>query len=214
MNILPIFSNWYFLYELCDPITFEVRYVGKTNNLKKRYQSHLYSLNAKTHKISWIKGLLAKNQKPIIRIIGMHKDSAKITEKEIEIIKKYKEIGINLTNGTGGGDGQSHITEETKQKIRDTKKKSNKKHIPLSDMTKKKISLAQIGIPKPKWTEERKLRQCKSVKATSLKTGEILLFNSARLAAKSLNCEYSGVLRHLNGKRLSNIFKDYKWEYK
>jgi len=48
-----------YIYALCDPITSEVRYIGKTSNPYRRYRQHLSarSLNSKkqTYKKCWLK---------------------------------------------------------------------------------------------------------------------------------------------------------------
>ena len=50
-----------FIYGLCDPETNEIRYIGKSNQPKKRLQDHIYSCERTvTHKNNWIKSLLNK----------------------------------------------------------------------------------------------------------------------------------------------------------
>jgi transposase len=94
-----------FIYTLSDPITNEIRYVGKANNLKKRLSTHLTPSNLikPSHKNNWIKSLLVKNLKPLIKIV----DEVLISEWEfweIYWISQFKTWGFKLTNLTNGGD--------------------------------------------------------------------------------------------------------------
>lgn len=97
-----------FIYALCDPITFEVRYIGKTDNPYRRYCQHISKrhLNRKrkrqTYKICWIKSLIAKSLLPVQQILEICNED-NWEEKEKDWIKFYKQIGCNLTNGTDGG---------------------------------------------------------------------------------------------------------------
>jgi hypothetical protein len=130
-----------FIYALCDPITEEIRYIGKTNTPRKRYYSHLNESKIgkrKSHKISWIRKLLSLNQKPVMKIID-EVDSAEWKFWEAHYINLYKCNGnlTNLTEGGQGGNGYSH-TEESKQRM--SKSKKGRK---LSDDQKLKLSEGQ-----------------------------------------------------------------------
>lgn len=101
-----------FIYTLSDPITEEVRYVGKANNIKNRYNGHLIDKSF-TYKANWIKSLLNKGLKPEIEIIDEVLES-EWKYWEVFYINLYKSWGFNLTNSTEGGDG---IGGEVKYKI-------------------------------------------------------------------------------------------------
>ena len=71
-----------YIYILKDPTTNEIRYVGKTNNLKQRLNQHLYSKkDTNRHKVNWIEKLKKQNKKPIIECI---KEVTEKTWKEWE----------------------------------------------------------------------------------------------------------------------------------
>lgn len=88
-----------YIYSLSDPNTNEIRYIGKTGNIKNRYNSHLSaSRHLKTHLGSWIKSLLAKNILPIINIIE-ECTLDNWEKREIYHISQY----TNLVNHSKGG---------------------------------------------------------------------------------------------------------------
>lgn len=57
-----------YIYILQDPITKEIKYCGKTHNIKERYIGHLKE-KSKNEKCYWLHELKGKNQKPIINVI-------------------------------------------------------------------------------------------------------------------------------------------------
>lgn len=109
MCICSVYGNMKttFIYKLIDPETNEVRYVGKSNNPKRRLAAHYNKARYRpTHKFNWIKALKDKGLKPILEVIEeVSIDLWKGREKFW--IKFYKQEGHNLTNYTQGGDGLS-----------------------------------------------------------------------------------------------------------
>ena len=116
------------IYTLKDPITNEVRYIGKTKRkLVDRMYSHTsnYKLEKeKSYKNSWIKSLKNKNLKPIIEELDLVEDNNWEFWEQF-YINLFKSWGFNLTNMTKGGEGSlggkgclgyKH-TEEAKKRI-------------------------------------------------------------------------------------------------
>ena len=92
------------IYTLIDPRDNQVRYVGKTNNLKQRLSSHIYraksGVNSPIH--CWIRKLLDLNLKPSISIQEIcNKDNWE--EKERYWIEYYRGKYENITNISDGG---------------------------------------------------------------------------------------------------------------
>jgi hypothetical protein len=184
ISILKCLPDPRYIYELLDPRTNEVRYVGKTKNLKKRYNAHLSNLGSMTKKTSWIKSLKAKNLKPIMRVIAVTTEKH-INNSEISYIKNSS----NLTNGTCGGDGQSNMSAETRAKIRLTKFMQGKRRF------------------------ESTPRKLKAVVGIHVVTGEVITFPCAASAAEfifgskfhigSCSRKYKGFRTH----------KQYIWRY-
>lgn len=98
--------NTKFIYTLSDPNTGLIKYIGKTNDIKKRLRNHLINnhLATNTRKNNWIISLLRKDQLPIIEILD-EVDSELVSFFEIFYISLFKSWGFDLLNGTKGGDG-------------------------------------------------------------------------------------------------------------
>jgi hypothetical protein len=126
-----------YIYTLTDPISKEVRYIGKTKNIEKRYYKHITERRNNTYKEQWIGGLKKKGLLPIIEILDIvDEDNWMFWETWWILI--FKSWNIKLTNISTGGEGG-----------------------PLSDETKNKIRLSKIGGKGrlgTKNTEESKLR--------------------------------------------------------
>lgn len=104
-----------FIYALCEPRTRTVRYIGKTGNLKKRLRNHLCS-KEKTHLGYWIRGVVARGEKP--EMIVLRKVEGDGSDTEIRYIRVSRRLGIRLVNSTDGGDGVT-MTPEIRRKIGD-----------------------------------------------------------------------------------------------
>lgn len=127
------------IYTLSDPITNEIRYVGKTKReLRFRIYAHLsnYKLrHEKSHKNSWILSLKRINLNPIVEILDI------VNEEDWEFWEIYwiyqiKSWGFDLTNMTKGGEGGSG------------KGPLGYKH---TDEAKKRISIANSGRKSKEW---------------------------------------------------------------
>jgi hypothetical protein len=177
------------IYTLRHPLTNEIRYVGKSNNPKRRIIQHIYTAKHKTRKSHccyWIGSLLKSNQKPIMQIVNWFNSEYDCNNAEKLIIENFRQTGIRLTNLTDGGEGQSGrlMSEKTKSKIRETilkngnslkgKKRSPeiglkislaKKGITFSEEHKKKISDAKKGRTIP---IETKVKMSIAAKANAL----------------------------------------------
>ena len=95
-----------FIYCLICPKTNILKYIGKSKDPIKRLRSHLSKNNLveSTKKNNWLVSLLRENLIPIMEIID------EVPEKEIDYWEKFyielfKSYGLDLLNGTEGGDG-------------------------------------------------------------------------------------------------------------
>lgn len=164
-----------YIYTLSDGN--EVRYVGKTKNLNKRYYSHIYESSLKkTHKEKWINKTLLEGGKIIIEILDI------CDESDSDFFEKFwifqlKSWGFNLTNLTEGGEGGSpmkgrKMTEEQKNKMSEIAIKNNNskkiagwnKGLKMSDDFKMKISKSSLGRKVSEETKKKISDKSKGIK--------------------------------------------------
>ena len=96
-----------------------IRYIGKSNTPKKRFNDHLSAAlkrDSITRSSNWLFSLLINGERPILNIVD------EIPMKEWEFwetyyISLYKSWGFVLTNLTNGGDGVSYHNKENRDKI-------------------------------------------------------------------------------------------------
>lgn len=94
----------HYVYTLSCPVFNNVRYIGITSDLKKRYSGHMNSVE-KTHKYNWIISLKKKGLKPLMEELdfALCADDVKYLEKFY--ISLFKSWGFSLVNQTEGGEG-------------------------------------------------------------------------------------------------------------
>lgn len=114
-----------FIYALTDPISGEVRYVGKSDTPKLRLMGHLYGRerDANTYKARWIRKLQSAGLTPGLVIL----EQVPQTEWqffEMGWILKFRQSGAKLTNTTDGGEGTNGVvwSEESRKKLSDAQK--------------------------------------------------------------------------------------------
>lgn len=95
----------FYIYGLIDPITKELRYVGKTYDLRIRYNEHLSNLKRNSHKNNWINKLISNGMRPEIYCFEEFDLEGKAYEAEEFYISYFRGIGCNLTNNSSGGRG-------------------------------------------------------------------------------------------------------------
>lgn len=115
-----------YIYTLSDPSTMEIRYVGQTNEPKRRFNDHISSSinessdSYNTYKARWIRKILNNNLLPIMSIIDSCSSFEESNKLERIYVEKLIKDGYRLTN--------SHVTDvtessvETRKKISSTKK--------------------------------------------------------------------------------------------
>lgn len=133
-----------YIYTLSNPTTKEVRYVGKTINIKRRYKQHLYDKRIK-HKYSWVQSLKNEGLKPLLTVIEVC-DQTNWQEREKFWITQFDNL-INFLDG-GGTNYTKPTSEETKEKIRQAnlgkKKSEDHKNKLRNSANKKSITIDGI----------------------------------------------------------------------
>ena len=111
-----------YIYTLSDPSTMEIRYVGQTNEPKRRFNDHISSsinessYSYDTYKARWIRKVVSSNLLPIMNII----DSCDTLEESNKLEKFYVDRlteGNRLTN--------SYVTDVTEFSSHTREKMSN-----------------------------------------------------------------------------------------
>jgi predicted DNA-binding protein YlxM (UPF0122 family) len=147
-----------FIYGLFDPRNGELRYVGKTNNMRARFRGHRYEIKrSNSHKSNWVKSLKEQNLEPKIEELDNVPDS-EWQFWEQWYIAYFRGMGCNLTNISDGGDNPPI----NKDKHRTDKIKGWNKGMKWSQESKRRMSQARIGkIPVNKgvpMSEEQKIK--------------------------------------------------------
>lgn len=139
-------DNW-FVYELVDPRSPDVvRYVGITNDPRRRLHHHLKCRDAHTRKSRWIVALLRGGLEPRMKIVADQLSHDEAKRLEVRLIARRLRLGAPLTNLTAGGDGTSgrHCSLDTRAKLALARLGR-----PLSDETKAKLSVIFTGRQSP-----------------------------------------------------------------
>ena len=223
------------IYILIDPITEQVRYVGKANNVSQRYHAHLNKARKhQIHKVNWIKGLKEKGLKPIVVAIYF------VPIKEWHYFEKFwivqfKTWGFDLINYTLGGDGCTFGNQTSFKKGNipwnaGTIKKRicivcGKEFKPHSNSTKQKScsykcaasirkSKTQFKNGNKPWNKNKRgyKLNAKSVIQMDLTGNYIKTFYSCKEAANEMNCSVDNIRNVCLNK--AKTAKGFKWKYK
>lgn len=92
-----------YIYGLLDPRDDQIRYVGKTDNLERRYQMHLRD-KYHCYRVYWIQSLREAGLLPTMKVIEEVSPEQDWGDRERYWVQYYREAGCRLTNGTDGGD--------------------------------------------------------------------------------------------------------------
>lgn len=133
--------NKVYIYSLNDPDTLQIRYIGKTGNLKKRLYSHITEAKrskGRRYVLNWINSLLSSNKKPIINIIEECNDS-NWQERERYWVSYYREIIPNLCNNADGGLGGSGTKNYTPEELDKRRIIASKSFSKFTDYEKSQI---------------------------------------------------------------------------
>lgn len=107
----------FFIYALSDPRSGAIRYVGKTDNLKRRLKSHMNNAGS-THVARWIQSLKKAGVSPVMKVLETIYDPEELYWQQCERlwIKVLSENGCNLTNLDSGGNSGKKASAETRSK--------------------------------------------------------------------------------------------------
>lgn len=115
------FTTPFCVYGLVDPDSGRIRYIGKTNDIKRRFRVHINAAknHAKYMVHHWIRSILDSGKSPHFRVLQLCFSPACALQAEVEWIARLKESGENLCNLTQGGEGKHHgsLSTSTKHSI-------------------------------------------------------------------------------------------------
>lgn len=87
------------VYALCDPRTGDIRYIGQTIDIHKRYAQHLLYSSEGAKKV-WLDELKSAQLLPTITVLESNISDDQISEREMYWIAYYLERSCDLTNIT------------------------------------------------------------------------------------------------------------------
>lgn len=94
-------TKTYTIYALKCPLSDEIKWVGRTKDIKRRYQAHCYnSQRENPKKIEWIKYLIFKQIKPILIILKELQLDEDSNFWENYYINFYRKTTFNYSNGS------------------------------------------------------------------------------------------------------------------
>lgn len=216
-----------FIYILKDPITLEIKYVGKSDNPNLRLIEHIRKSKYKqTYKNNWINSLLNVGLKPLLEIVEEAQIS-KWGDYEKKWITHYKNIGCKLTNLTDGGDGGNFgddvnklisqklknrvFSEETLKLMRESAKKRK-----ISYEGRKSLSEKRKGKGNPMFGKKQSLKciesKLKPVIQYSLDGGLLKEWKSLKEVSEYLLINRNTIRMVCNNQRKSA--GGYKWKFK
>jgi len=140
------------IYGLCDPVSGELRYIGKTcQPINRRISAHVQEAarGMINHRCNWLRSL---NCRPV-SVLMLDVLSCESDFWERELIAMFR-AGGRLTNNTDGGDGAPGriCTSETRKRMSEARR--GRAH---SLETRQKIALSRTGKPHPRtfeWNEK------------------------------------------------------------
>jgi group I intron endonuclease len=213
-----------YIYSLSDPITNEIRYVGKSDNPNLRLIEHIKKCKySTTHKNNWIKSLLNRNLKPIVEVLDV------ISIKDCGFWENYwintvKTWGFDLTNIANGGIGgnlgpivNAKISEKLKNRMFSAEtienmriSATNRRH---SEKTISKMAISKMGDNNPMFGKARieSSKKYRSVVQLDLNRNLIKPWQGVSIASKELKINRCTISDVCNGRK--KTAGGYVWEY-
>jgi len=217
-------TEYTYIYGLFDPITHEIRYIGKSDDPKTRLTEHIKKYKyGVTHKNNWIKSLLKNNLKPILEILDIvpYNEWGFWETYWIDLMRTW---GFNLTNiACGGGGGNQGIAVNNKISIalknrvftKETieKMKNGAINRKLSDAGRKSLSIHRSGIGNPMYGKVRpeSSKKYRTVLQLDLNNNHIKTWMGIITASKELKINRCTITDVCSGRK--KTAGGYVWKY-
>ena len=170
------------IYALIDPRDGKIKYIGKTNNIRKRIREHIRD-EENNLKYAWIKSLKKLKLQPEVLILE-ETDLGNDNFWEIFWISQCKAWGFELKNMTNGGDGSYGVIPWNKGIVGLFKHSEESKKL-MSEWRKLNTNGEKNGFFGKKHTEETKKKL--SYKSSLRRWSEE--FKENRRGIKNPNCK-------------------------
>jgi group I intron endonuclease len=209
------------IYAICDPITEDIRYIGKSVKGLARCNEHWYrryeQKHAHFHFYRWLKTLAVK---PVFKILETCETKEELSLRERIWIAVYKPSG-RLTNMTDGGDGSVgrlhsaetrkrisralegriyprgwHLTEEVKENM--SKKAFLRFQDPAEIAKQSACQKKRFENPEERKKNCDRLESYRKRKAIACSNG--LIYNSIREAGRQLSIASPNIIAVLKGR--------------
>lgn len=181
--------NTVFIYALNCPITGRTRYVGKTDNLLRRFRAHLKAKDV-CRRTNWIKSLAAQGLTPVMEVLNEVAESD-WPQWEVAWIEFFRESDFDLVNGNNGGEGgQTGKTFSPESRVKISVALTgnvNAKGVKASEETRAKLRLSKLGEKNPSFGKTHSKEHCAKIGAavTGEKNGFFGKKHSAEALAKN-----------------------------
>lgn len=145
------------IYGLVCPFSGEIRYIGKTSRkLQIRLVAHLAESRRTrhSHKHRWIARLDDAGQKPAMWLLEDVDPADRWQDRERLWIKRAKDMGLDLTNQTAGGEGLDLIDPVAIESYRKSQSVASKK----ARKNNPKIAEALAEAGRRSWAENKQAR--------------------------------------------------------
>lgn len=118
------------IYGLIDPFTNQLRYVGKSANLKRRSKEYTrYKKNPTRHVEKWVNSLISKGVVPEVEVLEERENPKELNELEKFYVGYFKGLGCDLCNHTDGGEGMCGFQYTYEQNLENSKRQGGKNFI-------------------------------------------------------------------------------------
>lgn len=219
-----------YIYSLKDPFSNEIKYIGKSNNPKRRYHGHIQDVRRgfKTKKTNWLRKLIRMNSKPILEIIEVC-NSNNWEEREIYWINKINPKCNQRKGGAGTEKNNSDYIQKVSlcvlqydldlkliNEFKSINEASRKTGIKLSNLSKAcngKLKHASFFIWKFK-EKNTKTNKNKIITLRTKKAIEQIDIKSGKIIAEYKSIRDASIINNFNRRAISNCcFKNLKNNY-
>lgn len=180
-----------YIYCLGDPLTNEVRYVGLTRNLGRRYKQYIKGRGHTRHLRNWVECLRLEDRLPDLKIVG------ECSESDASFAERYwiyllSTNGCRLLNLTSGGERAYSLSPEYRKA--------------LSESAKRGIAEGRRKIPVP--TPEARRKIAEACRARGGNPDRFIAMNKARIGISLSEDHKRKVSASLKGRIFSPEHRD------